>query len=105
MNNKLEGALPEGLGCLDALVSLGLKGNAITALHESLGGCASLIELYVTDNQLQVTTPHCSLPYIFVSIWWVLLQRIASCNRSHARLDVYRMIKLKVLMFFMMPSL
>jgi Leucine rich repeat len=55
MCNKLEGVLPEGLGALDALVSLGLKGNAITALNQSLGGCVSLVELYVTDNQLQVS--------------------------------------------------
>jgi Leucine-rich repeat (LRR) protein len=84
MCNKLEGVLPEGLGALDALMSLGLKGNAITALNQSLGGCVSLVELYITDNQLQVIfsdITHCAAQFFasFEIVICMLTCKICAC--------------------------
>lgn len=51
-NNQLKSALPTGVGRLQKLEALDLRGNALTALPEELGQLKCLKTLDVSENQL-----------------------------------------------------
>ncbi|KAI9999095.1 hypothetical protein PInf_003778 [Phytophthora infestans] len=54
-NNELEGCLPEQLGKLDKLRELGLEGNKLTQLPESIGGLLTAVKyIDLRQNKLEI---------------------------------------------------